>query len=111
MPTPIVVLHAAKHGRFSTSLADGTPLLSRPGSSPIHAACRALVALGFADGPARFRHSTSAHAYDVAVASIHATALLTTTEEDRRGLRIVRWVPFDSGRPPASTATALPPAS
>lgn len=52
------------------------------------------MALGFADGPAHFCRAGSAHDYDLRVLSIHRAALLTTTEEDRRGLRIVRWEPF-----------------
>ncbi|MBS0240348.1 MAG: hypothetical protein JSR89_18200 [Proteobacteria bacterium] len=108
MPTPTVVLHASKHGRFTASLLDGTPLVTRPTSSPIFASCRALVALGFADGPAHFRHARSPLAYDASVQSIHHAASLTLSEEDRRGLRIVKWVSFERGRPPAAAATSLP---
>ncbi|WP_423414851.1 hypothetical protein RLW55_16815 [Hyphomicrobium sp. B1] len=92
MPTPTVVLHTAKHGRFTASLPDGTPLVTRPITSPIFAACRTLVALGFADGPARFRHSGSRNIYDASVRSIHQAAALTVSEEDCRGLRTVKWV-------------------
>ncbi|MBY0559331.1 hypothetical protein [Hyphomicrobium sp.] len=88
---PIVVtLHSAGRGKF-TAMLDAHRLVERASSSVIFAACRALVAAGVPDGPARFRHAQSPHAIDAEVKSIHAASKLVAYDRQRSGLRIQFW--------------------
>jgi hypothetical protein len=92
---PIVVtLHPVGRGKFTAS-CDGYPLVERASSSVIFAACRALVAKGIPDGPARFRHAASLHAFDAEVASIHSAAKLIALDRQRSGLRMEVWAQSD----------------
>ncbi len=90
----LVTLHPAGRGKFTASL-DGFPLVERPCSSVIFAACRALVAAGAPDGPARFRHANSANAFDAEVQSIHAAARFVILDRQRSGLCIELWTPLN----------------
>lgn len=93
--TPIVVtLRAAGRGKFTATL-DGHPLVERPSSSIIFAACRALTAAGVPDGPAWFRQAGSAHAVDAVVPSIAAGADFVAYDPSGGRLRIVRWTPIN----------------
>lgn len=94
-PAPVLVtLHSAGRGKFTATL-DGFPLVSRPCSSIIFAACRALLAAGVSDGPARFRHAGSCWAFDVMVRSVHVAAKLVALDRQRSGLRIEAWTHSD----------------
>jgi len=86
----LVTLHSVGRGKFTATLG-GYPLVSRPCSSVVFAACRALVAAGVSDGPGHFRHEGSRWTFDAKVRSIHAAAKLVALDRQRSGLHIEAW--------------------
>lgn len=102
-----VTIIQARNGRFVTAINE-VPLVSTPTTNPLYGSCRALVALGYADGPVQFVHAGSV-TIAARIGSIHGGAKLRVEETDRNGLRIVAYRPFPglAGRPtPGARETA-----
>lgn len=87
-----VTIIRAANGRFLTAINE-RPLVPTPTTNPLFGSCRALVALGYADGPVQFIHAGSA-TIAARIGSIHGGAKLRVEETDRNGLRIVAYRPF-----------------
>lgn len=96
MPTTVIITPAGRDNptrtanRFTAALSDGTPLATRPTVPVERAACRALVALGYPDGPVEFRHAGAA-GVSLRFRSVHAAARYTVTDDEQHGPRVVRY--------------------
>ncbi|MFT3732859.1 MAG: hypothetical protein QM780_15800 [Hyphomicrobium sp.] len=88
-----VTIHSVGRGKAVTSLNEN-PLVTVPTSVPMYASCRALVALGYLDGPVEFVRAGS-DMVTARIGSIHAGAKLTVQETDKGGLRVVPYRPFE----------------
>lgn len=91
--TITVTIHAAGRGKFLTAINE-KPLVTVPTSNPMYGSCRAMVALGYEDGPVEFSYAGS-DPIAARIGSIHGGAKLRTEETDKRGLRTVAYRPFD----------------
>lgn len=87
-----VTITPAGRGRFTTTI-NGTSLVTVPTSNPMYGSCRALVALGYDDGPVQFLHAGS-DKVAASIVSIHRGAKLRVEEASGGGLRTVAYRPF-----------------
>ena len=96
-----VIIHSLGRGKFITAHNEN-PLVTVPTSNPIYGCCRALVALGYPDGPIEFVRAGS-DVVSARIGSIHGGAKWTVQETDKGGLRVVPYRPFEgvSGSPVA----------
>lgn len=79
-----------KGRRYEAYLAGHKEPIVANSRDPEHEACRVLVNRGY-DGAVQFYHGITPSM----LLQAPEAARLTVSEEDRRGLRLRKWAPFD----------------